>query len=604
MCGIIGYTGYTDARGKLIKGLKTLEYRGYDSAGIAVFNDMLNEVIVAKCEGRVERLDEKSKDIKGNTGIGHTRWATHGGVSDSNSHPHKFGNVTLVHNGIIENYASIKNQLGIAGKLKSQTDSEVVAALIDNYYHIGSDPSEAIIKAVREIKGTFALGIMFDDIPDVIYAVRNVSPIVCCVNDDGAYIASDITAIGEYSKEYFVLPELTIAEISKNGIEVRDFQDNKVDVKMLELDWDINNSGKKHYPFYMEKEISEQPEVIEKTIRSRIKDGLPDFSPDGVDDSIFTECENITVIACGTAMHAGLIGKHLIEKTCAVPVNVYMASEYMYCDPIVSNKTLVICVSQSGETIDTLEALKYAKSKGAKTLSIVNVKGSSIAMTSDNVIYTNAGPEIAVASTKAYTTQVAVFYLITAKAAFLRGCFNEDEAKSFVNELEKIPQAVEDILQRKDEIHHLSQSLLTAEHTFMIGRGLDYPALLEASLKLKEISYIHSEAFASGELKHGTIALITKKTPVIALLTQEKLMSKQFSNIREVESRGATVISFVKDGLQTKDINPDFILPNLNDDFMAIPAVVAMQLLAYYVSADKGLDVDKPRNLAKVVTVE
>ncbi len=604
MCGIIGYTGYTDARGKLIKGLKTLEYRGYDSAGIAVFNDTLNEVIVAKCEGRVERLDEKSKDIKGNTGIGHTRWATHGGVSDSNSHPHKFGNVTLVHNGIIENYASIKNQLGIAGKLKSQTDSEVVAALIDNYYHIGSDPREAIIKAVKEIKGTFALGIMFDDIPDVIYAVRNVSPIVCCVNDDGAYIASDITAIGEYSKEYFVLPELTIAEISKNGIEVRDFQDNKVDVKMLELDWDINNSGKKHYPFYMEKEISEQPEVIEKTIRSRIKDGLPDFSADGVDDSIFTECENITVIACGTAMHAGLIGKHLIEKTCAVPVNVYMASEYMYCDPIVSDKTLVICVSQSGETIDTLEALKYAKSKGAKTLSIVNVKGSSIAMTSDNVIYTNAGPEIAVASTKAYTTQVAVFYLITAKTALLRGCFNEDETKSFVNELEKIPQAVDDILQHKDEIHHLSQSLLTAEHTFMIGRGLDYPALLEASLKLKEISYIHSEAFASGELKHGTIALITKKTPVIALLTQEKLMSKQISNIREVESRGATVISFVKDGLQTKDIKPDFVLPNLNDDFMAIPAVVAMQLLAYYVSADKGLDVDKPRNLAKVVTVE
>ena len=604
MCGIIGYTGHTDARGKLIKGLKTLEYRGYDSAGIAVFNDTLNEVIVAKCEGRVERLDEKSKDIKGNTGIGHTRWATHGGVSDSNSHPHKFGNVTLVHNGIIENYASIKNQLGIAGKLKSQTDSEVVAALIDNYYHIGSDPSETIIKAVREIKGTFALGIMFDDIPDVIYAVRNVSPIVCCVNDDGAYIASDITAIGEYSKEYFVLPELTIAEISKNGIEVRDFQDNKVDVKMLELDWEVNNSGKKHYPFYMEKEISEQPEVIEKTIRSRIKDGLPDFSADGVDDSIFTECENITIIACGTAMHAGLIGKHLIEKTCAVPVNVYMASEYMYCDPIVSDKTLVICVSQSGETIDTLEALKYAKSKGAKTLSIVNVKGSSIAMTSDNVIYTNAGPEIAVASTKAYTTQVAVFYLITAKTALLRACFNEDETRSFVNELEKIPQAVNDILQRKDEIHHLSKSLLTAEHTFMIGRGLDYPALLEASLKLKEISYIHSEAFASGELKHGTIALITKKTPVIALLSQEKLMSKQISNIREVESRGATVISFVKDGLQTKDIKPDFVLPNLNDDFMAIPAVVAMQLLAYYVSADKGLDVDKPRNLAKVVTVE
>ncbi len=604
MCGIIGYTGNTDARGKLIKGLKTLEYRGYDSAGIAVFNDTLNEVIVAKCEGRVERLDKKSNDIKGNTGIGHTRWATHGGVSDSNSHPHKFGNVTLVHNGIVENYFSIKNQLGIAGKLKSQTDSEVVAALIDNYYHIGSDPSEAIIKAVKEIKGTFALGIMFDDIPGKIYAVRNVSPIVCCTNDDGAFIASDITAIGEYSEEYFILPEMTVGEISKGGIKVRDFQDNEVEVKMLKLDWDINDSGKKQYPFYMEKEICEQPEVIEKTVKTRIKDGLPDFSADGVDDGIFTKCENITVIACGTAMHAGLIGKHLIEKLCKIPVSVCMASEYMYCDPIVNSKTLVICVSQSGETIDTLEALKYAKSNGAKTLSIVNVKSSSIAMKSDNVIYTNAGPEIAVASTKAYTTQVAVFYLITARIAYLRNNLSKEKVENFIAELQKIPQTVDDILNQKDKIHHLSQSLLTAEHTFMIGRGLDYPALLEASLKLKEISYIHSEAFASGELKHGTIALITKKTPVITLLTQEKLMSKQISNIREVESRGASVITFVKDGLQTKNIKPDFVLPNLNDDFMAIPAVVAMQLLAYYVSADKGLDVDKPRNLAKVVTVE
>lgn len=604
MCGIIGYTGYNNATGKLIKGLKTLEYRGYDSAGIAVFNDKINEVIVAKSEGRVARLEEKAKGIEGNTGIGHTRWATHGGVSDANSHPHKFGNVTLVHNGIIENYASIKNQLGIAGKLKSQTDSEVVAALIDNYYHIGGDPNEAIIKAVKEIKGTFALGIMFDDIANTIYAVRNVSPIVCCKNDDGAYIASDITAIGEYSSEYFVLPEMTIAEINKDGIEIKDFQYNEIEPQMMKLDWDINNSGKKHFPFYMEKEICEQPEVIEKTINSRIANGLPNFASDGVNDDIFTQCNNVSVIACGTAMHAGLIGKHLIERVCKIPVSVYMASEYMYSEPIINERTLVICVSQSGETIDTLEALKYAKSRGAKTLSIVNVKGSSIAMASDNVIYTNAGPEIAVASTKAYTTQAAVFYLITAKAALLRKNLSEQEVKAFIEKLKAIPNAVQDILNRKDEIHRLSQGLLTAEHTFMIGRGLDYPALLEASLKLKEISYIHSEAFASGELKHGTIALITKKTPVIALLTQEKLMSKQVSNIREVESRGATVITFVKDGLQSKDINCDFVLPKTDDDFAAIPAVVAMQLLAYYVSADKGLDVDKPRNLAKVVTVE
>ena len=395
MCGIIGYTGYSQARGILLKGLKTLEYRGYDSAGIAVYHPEFKEVLVSKCEGRVEKLDSKSKDVKGTAGIGHTRWATHGGVSDENSHPHKFGDVTLVHNGIIENYAAIKNQLGIANKLKSQTDSEVVAALIDNYYN--GNPNEAIISAVKELSGTFGLAVMFDDIPNKIFAVRNVSPIVCCQNENGAYIASDIMAIGEYSEKYFVLPELTIAEISEEGIKVTDFSSNKVEPDILTLDWDIKNSGKMGYPFFMEKEIMEQPEVIEKTISSRIKDNLPDFSVENVDDSIFTECDNITVIACGTAMHAGLIGKHIIEKTCGVPVTVNMASEYMYNQPIINEKTLVICVSQSGETIDTLEALKYARRRGARSLSIVNVKGSTIARESENVIYTNAGPEIAVA---------------------------------------------------------------------------------------------------------------------------------------------------------------------------------------------------------------
>ena len=604
MCGIIGYTGYSDARGILIKGLKTLEYRGYDSAGIALYNKDYSEVLVSKCKGRVAQLDEKTNSAAGTTGIGHTRWATHGKVSDSNSHPHKFGSVTLVHNGIIENYETIKNQLGIENKLKSQTDSEVVAALIDNYYDIKENPEKAIIKAVKEIKGTFALAIMFDEIPNVIYAVRNVSPIVCCVNQNGAYIASDIMAIGEYSKEYFILPELTIAKITENNFEINDFTGKKVNPKMLMLDWDINNSGKCGYPFYMEKEICEQPEVIKKTIKTKILNGMPDFKNENVNDSIFESCDNITVIACGTAMHSGLIGKHLIEKICKVPVTVVMASEYMYSKPIINNKTLVICVSQSGETIDTLEALKYAKSNGAMNLSIVNVKGSSIANHSDNVIYTNAGPEIAVASTKAYTTQVAVFYLICAKIAYLKNIMNENEIKEFISELEKVPDAVEIILNNKDKIHHLSTTLLTTEHAFMIGRGLDYPTLLEASLKLKEISYIHSEAFASGELKHGTIALITKKTPVIALLTQDNLISKQTSNIREVESRGANVITFIKESLVSNDVKCDYKLPDLKDDFMAIPAICAMQLLAYYVSSDKGLDVDKPRNLAKVVTVE
>lgn len=598
MCGIIGYTGSLDASGKLIKGLKSLEYRGYDSAGIAVYNNELNEVIIAKSKGRVAQLEAKANGISGNTGIGHTRWATHGNVSDTNSHPHKFGNVTLVHNGIIENYESIKNQLGVAGRLKSQTDTEVVAALIDNYYQIGSNPSNAIIKAIKEIKGTFALGILFDDIPNKIYAVRNVSPIVCCKNDDGAYIASDITAIGEYSNEYFVLPELAIAEISRDGFNIYDFNGNQVDIEYIELDWDINSSGKKDFPFYMEKEITEQPAAIQRIINDYVKNDLPCFD---INDKLFSDFDSITVIACGTAMHAGLIGKHLIEKLCRIPVNVCVASEYMYSLPIVNNRTLVICVSQSGETIDTLEALKYAQSNGAGSLAIVNVKASSIAMQADNVIYTNAGPEIAVASTKAYTTQVAVFYLIAAKIAYLRGILSKDDVKDFINELKKVPGAVENVIDRREEIHRLSSSLLTAEHTFMIGRGLDYPALLEASLKLKEISYIHSEAFSSGELKHGTIALITSKTPVIALITQKALASKQQSNIREVQSRGARVITIATHGISD---NIDFALPTLKDDFNIIPAVVAMQLLAYYVSADKGLDVDKPRNLAKVVTVE
>lgn len=598
MCGIIGYTGSLDASGKLIKGLKSLEYRGYDSAGIAVYNSELNEVIIAKSKGRVAQLEAKANGISGNTGIGHTRWATHGNVSDTNSHPHKFGNVTLVHNGIIENYESIKNQLGVAGRLKSQTDTEVVAALIDNYYQIGSNPSNAIIKAIKEIKGTFALGILFDDIPNKIYAVRNVSPIVCCKNDDGAYIASDITAIGEYSKEYFVLPELAIAEISRDGFNIYDFNGNQVDIEYIELDWDINSSGKKDFPFYMEKEITEQPVAIQRIINDYVKNDLPCFN---IDDKLFKDFDSITVIACGTAMHAGLIGKHLIEKLCRIPVNVCVASEYMYSLPIVNDRTLVICVSQSGETIDTLEALKYAQSNGAGSLAIVNVKASSIAMQADNVIYTNAGPEIAVASTKAYTTQVAVFYLIAAKIAYLRGILSKDDVKDFINELKKVPGAVENVIDRREEMHRLSSGLLTAEHTFMIGRGLDYPALLEASLKLKEISYIHSEAFASGELKHGTIALITSKTPVIALITQKTLASKQQSNIREVQSRGARVITIATHGISD---NIDFALPTLKDDFNIIPAVVAMQLLAYYVSADKGLDVDKPRNLAKVVTVE
>ncbi|MCC8074142.1 MAG: glutamine--fructose-6-phosphate transaminase (isomerizing) [Clostridiales bacterium] len=602
MCGIIGYTGYSEAKGILLKGLKSLEYRGYDSAGIAVYHPDFKECLVSKCKGRVKNLESKTSDIKGTSGIGHTRWATHGGVTDSNSHPHKFGEVTLVHNGIIENYETIKNTLNIADKLKSQTDSEIAAALIDKCFK--GDPCKAICDAVKKLTGTYAFAVMFDTVPNTIFAVRNVSPIVCCQNDNGAYIASDIMAIGEYSDKYFVLPEFSVAKIDKNGFEITDFNGNPVYAEELTVDWDIKNSGKCGYPFYMEKEIMEQPSAIEKTINSHIKDGLPDFTCDGVDDSVFRDCKSVSIIACGTAMHAGLIGKSLIERECSVPVSVYMASEFIYCDPILSSDTLVICVSQSGETIDTLEALKYAKKNGSVTLSIVNVRGSSIARESDYVIYTDAGPEIAVASTKAYTTQVSVFYLITAKMAYLRECLNYEGVTSFISELKEIPNAVSYVLENRDKMRLLSNILLTAEHTFMIGRGMDYPSLLEASLKLKEISYIHSEAFASGELKHGTIALITDETPVIALMTQQYLASKQISNIREVQSRGANMLVVARRSLVSKEFSNVFELPDLEDEFMPIPSVVALQLLAYYVSADKGLDVDKPRNLAKVVTVE
>ena len=424
MCGIIGCVGYDDAKNVLIKGLKALEYRGYDSAGIAVLNN--NKCEVTKCKGRVNALEEKVKSITGSVGIGHTRWATHGKVSDSNSHPHKYGKVTLVHNGIIENYEALRDSLGVENELKSETDSEIIAVLIDRQYKKYKNCEKAIIESVKMLQGTFALAIIFDGEGDKIYATRNVSPIVCCKSEKGSLIASDIIAIGQYSENYFVLPEMTIAKITRDDIEIKDFAGNSVCPEILKLDWDINAGTKGGFPFYMEKEICEQPDVLRKTINSRIKNSLPDLSEDKISDELFENCTDITVIACGTAMHAGLIGKHLIENICEIPVNVYMASEFIYSNPIINKSTLVICVSQSGETIDTLEALKYAQKKGAKSLAIVNVKGSSIAMQSDYVIYTQAGPEIAVASTKAYTTQVAIFYLLTARMAYTKKKLNYD----------------------------------------------------------------------------------------------------------------------------------------------------------------------------------
>ena len=604
MCGIIGYTGSENVKEVLLDALELLEYRGYDSAGIAVME--AHEIQVYKRAGRVRDLREKCKDQaeKAICGIGHTRWATHGGVNDTNAHPHQVGKVTLVHNGIIENYRELIADYDLADQLRSETDSEVVAALLNHFYQ--GNPEEAIKKTVRKLKGTFALVIMFADREGVIYSTRNVSPIVATYCKEGAMLASDLTALCRFTNQYFVVPEYHILELRNDGISLKDFEGNKKEPEYLTADWELNSAGKNGYPFYMEKEIMEQPDAVKRTIESRIVSGLPDFTADGIPDSLFTGCERVNIIACGTAMHAGLVAQALVKSILHMHIDVDMASEFMYSDPVIDEKSLVIAVSQSGETIDTLEAVKYAKRRGAKCLSIINVKGSSIARESDYVLYTNAGPEIAVASTKAYTTQLSIFYLIVAKMAQLRGIYDTAQIQSFIRELQRTPDVMKKVLEKRRDIHVVAGKVLSAKDLFMIGRGLDYSILLEGSLKLKEVSYIHSEAYASGELKHGPIALITQDTPVVAAVTQEKLMSKELSNIKEVKSRGADIVLFIKEGLaaDVKDLYDTFLLPDMQDEFMVMPASVALQLLAYYVSSDKGFDVDKPRNLAKVVTVE
>lgn len=610
MCGIIGYTGVKEAQEIMLDALEILEYRGYDSAGIAVCGRD-GCVGIRKCAGRVKdlRLLCEKDGIFGTCGIGHTRWATHGGVSDANAHPHKFGRVTVTHNGIVENYRDLVQRYHLEGNLKSQTDSEVAAAVLDHFYD--ADPLAAIRKTVLKLKGTFALSIMFDDIPGVIFAVRNVSPIVISRAQGGSMLASDVTVLGQYSREYFVLPEFYVAVLKETGVELYDMAGEAAEPEWLTVNWDVDRSGKGGYPFYMEKEIMEQPQVIRETVMPRIQGGIPDLSEDGIPDSLLADCKRICVVACGTAMHAGLVGKALMQSLVRIHMDVELASEFMYTDVIVDEDTLVIAISQSGETIDTLEAVKHAKKNGAKTLAIVNVRGASVARVSDYVIYTNAGPEIAVASTKAYTTQLAVLYLLTGRMAYVRGSFGAEEAKAFAKELVRVPEVMQKVLDRKEEIHYIARSILNAQDVFMMGRGLDHAILLEGSLKLKEISYIHSEAYASGELKHGTIALITEDTPVVAVVTQEKVKSKEFSNIKEVQSRGAGVILFIKETFGPEKeaswenvFTSVFTLPAMEDGFMVMPASAALQLLAYYVSLDKGLDVDKPRNLAKVVTVE
>lgn len=605
MCGIIGYVGPLQARDVVLDGLTQLEYRGYDSAGMALLTE--EGIYLRKKVGQVSALRSIcTEDVDSHCGIGHTRWATHGGVTDANAHPHVVGRVVLLHNGIIENYHAISVQFGFEGLATSETDTEVAAQLINYYYDKTNDPYQAIRNAIRIIDGSYAFCIMFDDRPGTIYAVRNVSPMVATTASQGAFIASDVTALIPYSKDYFVVPEHHILTITADGIRVETMDGEEVQPEILSVNWDVEAAQKGGYPHFMLKEIHEQPEVFRKTIRPRLNSGLPDFSQEGIPDDIFRECTHIQVIACGTAMYAGMVGRAIMEKELRIPVTVSIASEFRYDTPLMDQHTLVIVVSQSGETIDTLAALRLAKECGCKVLSIVNVKGSSIARESDYVLYTHAGPEIAVASTKAYMVQLAVLYLITARMALVRKKDSEEAVRAFITSLEKAPDMIEQIMALDETIRKQAEKLAFAHDAFYIGRGMDYAFSLEGALKLKEISYIHAEAYAAGELKHGTIALIEPGVPVIALATQDKIFAKTISNIREVKARDAYVILITKEGADVSDDVYDIHLeiPIEDDRFTVFPCAVILQLLAYYTAYAKGYDMDKPRNLAKSVTVE
>lgn len=606
MCGIVGYVGKKDCTKVLLDSLGKLEYRGYDSAGVAVFE---NGVIrMSKSKGRLAVLEQKLKKegwINGSCGIGHTRWATHGEPSDVNSHPHGNARVTIVHNGIIENYQKIKSFLEKQGYVfESQTDTESVAKLLDYYYK--DDPMEAIEKVISEIEGSYALGIMFRDFPDCIFAVRKDSPLIVGVGEDEAFIASDVPAILKYTKDYYLLEHNEIVRLKDGKAEIFDKHGMPLEKELMTADWDMESAEKGGYPHFMLKEISEQPTAIKTTITPRINDGMPDLSECGMTEEKLSSYENIFVVACGTAMHAGLVGKYVIEQLARIPVNVDVASEFRYRNPILSDKDLVILVSQSGETADTLEALRLSKNVGADTLAIVNVKGSSIAREADMVIYTHAGPEISVASTKAYSVQIAVFYLLAFELAYAKQAISKEECRRLTGILQSIPDMINVVLQQGEQCKYIASKLVNAGNLLYIGRGLDYALSMEGSLKLKEISYIHSESYAAGELKHGTISLVTDGMPVIAVATQRELFDKTVSNVKEVKARGAKVV-FVTHSYKTieSDVAEYKIgLPTIDDILMPMLAVVPLQLIAYYTSVLRGNDVDKPRNLAKSVTVE
>ena len=610
MCGIVGFIGEQEAAPILLEGLARMEYRGYDSAGLALL-DPVKGLQVAKAKGRLSVLSEKvdgGKKLFGTIGVGHTRWATHGEPSDANSHPllSDSGRIAVVHNGIIENYMEIKEFLQEKGVLfHSDTDTEVVAQLLDYYYQ--GDILDAVQKVLHRIEGSYGLGIVCAEHPEQLIAARKDSPLVLGYGDGFNMMASDVTALIKYTRDVSYMENGEIAVLTRQGIQVYNILLEPVEKEHSTVDWDISDAEKGGYEHFMFKEIMEQPEAIRKTITPRIKDGRVVLDDIDLSADYVKNISKFYIIACGSSYHVGMVGKYVLEKTLRKPVEVALASEFRYCSPIVDENTLVIVISQSGETLDTMEALREAKRLGGRTLAIVNVVGSSIAKEADDVIYTWAGPEIAVATTKAYSTQLAVLDLLCLYLADLLGSISAEEYTEILTELTRIPDKLKEVLEQKERIQQYASQFFNHDSIFFIGRNLDYAIGLEASLKLKEISYIHSEAYAAGELKHGTISLIEQGTLVIALATYGQLFDKAVSNMIEVQSRGATVLGLTDTAHEEalgKHADAIITVPETHPLLMPSLAVVPMQLFAYYVALARGCDIDKPRNLAKSVTVE
>ncbi len=608
MCGIIGYVGRQNCARLLIDALKTLEYRGYDSAGVAFFHDGVIETV--KAAGRIENLEKKMEgreDVETHCGIGHTRWATHGGPTDENAHPHSSEHISLLHNGIIENYQELKAFLTEQGyTFASQTDTETAAHLMDYYYKQTGDFLDAVIKALGDIRGTYAFGIICKDEPGKIICVRQENPLLIGLGDGENFMASDIPAFIKYTKKYLVMEPGEIAILEADKVTVVDIDKNPIEKTPLTVTWDYEAAEKGGYPHFMIKEIHETPSILKATMLPRIRDGKVCFDEAELPDSLLKDAKSITILACGSAMHAGMVTKYVIEKLCRVRVDVEIASEFRGRQPLLTKDDLTIVISQSGETLDTLAALKMAKACGSKVLSIVNVVGSSIARESDYVVYTWTGPEIAVATTKAYSAQIAVGYMIAARMAYVRGLMDDAAFRSFTGTLLGLPELVSSLIAREPEFERIAASYCRYEDLFFLGRCLDYAASLEGSLKLKEISYIHSEAYAAGELKHGTISLITDNVPVIGLVTQSNLIEKTVSNLKEVNARNARVLAICTPPAESLLYFADdlIVLPQAPDEVMPSLSVIPLQLISYHIAVLRGCDVDKPRNLAKSVTVE